>query len=75
VESVPHHDGHIWQVVWHNLDFLANILSMAEVQKVCRITMDTSVKAAMDLHRQDGTTIMKFQEYQSALYYYHTGQL
>jgi hypothetical protein len=58
--------------VWFNTDSLANILSMAEVRKKCRITMDTSVEASMDVHRQDGS-IMKFKEYRSGLYYYDTG--
>jgi hypothetical protein len=59
--------------VWYNPDSLANILSMAEVRRVCRITMDTSVEASMDVHRRDGS-IMKFREYQTGLYYYDTGQ-
>jgi hypothetical protein len=54
--------------VWFNKESLANILSMAAVRKVCRITMDTSVEAAMNVHRKDGT-IMKFKEYKSGLYY------
>jgi hypothetical protein len=58
--------------VWFNPDSLANILSMAAVRKVCRITMDTSVEAAMHVHRKDGT-IMKFAEYTSGLYYYDVG--
>jgi hypothetical protein len=55
--------------VWYNADSLANILSMAAVQKTCRITMDTSVEAAMNVHRKDGS-MMKFPEYKSELYYY-----
>jgi hypothetical protein len=47
--------------IWYNTDSLANILSMAAVRKVCHITMDTSVEAAMSVHQKDGT-IMKFQE-------------
>ena len=47
--------------VWFNPASLANILSMAAVRKVCRITMDTSVEAAMNVHRKDGTN-MKFKE-------------
>ena len=58
--------------VWFNPASLANILSMAAVRKKCRITMDTSVEAAMHVHRQDGT-IMKFQEYRSGLYFYDAG--
>ncbi len=59
--------------VWYNPHSLANILSMAEVRKVCRITMDTSVEAAMHVHRKDGT-IMKFEEYRSGLYFFDTQQ-
>jgi hypothetical protein len=58
--------------VWFNTDSLANILLMAAVRKVCRITMDTSVEATMNVHRKDDT-IMKFKEYKSGLYYYDTG--
>jgi hypothetical protein len=42
---------------------------MAAVRKICRITMDTSVEAAMSVHRVDGS-IMKFREFKSGLYYY-----
>jgi hypothetical protein len=59
--------------IWLNTDSLANILSMAAVRKVCRITMDTSVEAAMIVHRKDGS-IMKFKEYKSGLYYYDAGK-
>jgi hypothetical protein len=57
--------------VWFNPNSLANILSMAKVRKVCRITMDTSVEPAMSVHRRDGS-IMKFNEYKSGLYYFDT---
>jgi hypothetical protein len=56
--------------VWFNEDSLANILSMAAVRKVCRITMDTFIEAAMHVHRKDGT-VMTFKEYKSGLYYYN----
>jgi hypothetical protein len=36
--------------VWFNEESLADILSMAAVQKVCPITMDTSVEPAMHVH-------------------------
>jgi hypothetical protein len=57
--------------VWFNPNSLANILSIAEVRKVCRITMDTSVEPAMYVHRRDGS-IMKFNEYKSGLNYFDT---
>jgi uncharacterized protein (DUF2164 family) len=46
---------------------------MVAVRKVCRITMETLVKAAMHVHQKDATTVMKFKEYRSGLYYYNTG--
>jgi hypothetical protein len=55
--------------VWYNPESLANILSMAEVSKVCRITMDTFVTKAMHVHRADGS-LMTFQEYSNGLYFY-----
>jgi hypothetical protein len=58
--------------VWFNDRLLANILSVAAVRKVCRITMDTSVKAAMHVHRKDGT-VMTFKDYRSGLYCYNAG--
>jgi hypothetical protein len=65
--------GHVQNFghVWFNPNSLANILSMAEVRKVCRITMDTSVEPAMSVHPRDGS-IMKFNEYKSGLYYFDT---
>ena len=55
--------------VWYNQDSLANILSLASVCKVCRVTMDTETEPAMLVHRKDGS-IMKFQGFKSGLYYY-----
>ena len=55
--------------VWYNPKSIANILSLAAVRKVCRITMDTAVEAAMIVHKRDGLT-MKFKEFSSGLYYY-----
>ena len=57
--------------VWYNEKSLANILSMAEVRKMCRITTDTSVEAALTVHRKDGT-LMKFREYKTGLYFFDT---
>ena len=46
---------------------MANILSLAEVRKVCRVTMDSSDEPAMIVHRLDGSE-MKFTEHDSGLY-------
>jgi hypothetical protein len=53
--------------VWFNEESIANILSLADVRKVCRVTMDTSEEPALCIHRLDGT-IMKFVEHLSGLY-------
>ena len=54
---------------WYSPTSLANILSLAEVRKKFRVTMDTSVEPAIVVHRKNGTK-MKFSEYKSGLYYY-----
>jgi hypothetical protein len=55
--------------VWYNTQSLANILSMAEVRKRNRITMDTDVEPAFLVHRHD-RSIMRFIEYRTGLYYF-----
>jgi hypothetical protein len=57
--------------VWFNSNSLANILSMAEVRKVCKITINTSIEAAMNVHHRDGS-IMKLIKYRMGLYYFKT---
>ena len=42
---------------------------MAAVRKDCRVTMDTDIKACMNVHKKKGS-IMEFREYSSGLYYY-----
>ena len=53
--------------VWYNRHSIANILSMHEVRRVCRVTMDTSIEPTLCVHRLDGS-IMKFEEQESGLY-------
>ena len=55
--------------VWYNPESMANILSLQQVRKVCRVTMDTNLEPALIVHRRDGTT-MKFMEYSNGLYYF-----
>ena len=55
--------------VWVNPASMANILSLAHVTSVCRITMDSDVENALLLHQKDGS-IMKFSKMSSGLYYY-----
>ena len=56
--------------VWYNPKSLANILSMAAVRRRFRITMDTSVDAAMIIHLPSGEKL-RFAEGPSGLYYYN----
>lgn len=55
--------------VWYNEGSLANILSMAAVRRICRITMDTQVEAAIYVHKANGQVI-KFLESSNGLYYH-----
>ena len=54
-------------VVWYNPESIANILSLADVRKVCRVTLDTSSEPALCVNRFDGS-VMKFTEHDSGLY-------
>ncbi len=56
--------------VWYNSKSLANILSMAAVRRRFRITMDSSVDAAMIIHLPSGKKL-RFAEGPSGLYYYN----
>jgi Zinc knuckle len=58
--------------IWYNEDSIANIFSLSEVQKKCKVTMDTSVEPALVVHRKDGTTI-KCLEHKDGLYVYDAG--
>ena len=55
--------------VWFNAHSIANILSLSEVSHVCRVTMDTHDQRAINVHRNDGSTIV-FSEHPSGLYVY-----
>lgn len=57
--------------VWFNPDFIANILSLSYVRKVCRVTMDTADESSMIVHRLDGAQ-MKFREHTCGLYMFST---
>lgn len=52
--------------VWYNSQSIANLLSLAKVRKVCRVTMDTSQEPALLVHRLD-RLLMKFVEHPSGL--------
>ncbi len=56
-------------IVWYNPSSIANILSLADVRKVCRVTLDTSDEPSICVHRLDGS-IMKFAEHASGLCVY-----
>ena len=56
--------------VWYNSMSIANILSLADVRKICRVTMDSRDEPAIHVHRLDGS-IMTFSEHESGLYVYN----
>ena len=55
--------------VWYDPKSLTNILSLAAVRKICRITMDSNIEPSLNVHRTNGT-IMKFVEHTNGLYYH-----
>jgi hypothetical protein len=59
--------------VWYNEKSLANILSLAEVRKICRVTMDTSEAAELVVYKHNGDKL-RFIESGNGLYYYDTAQ-
>ena len=56
--------------VWYNERSLANILSLAQVQDKCRVTMDTKAESAFLVHRSNRTN-MKFVKHVTGLYYHN----
>lgn len=59
--------------VWYNKQSIANILSLADVRKVCTVTMDTAKEPAINVQRKDGS-IMSFVEHPSGLYVYDSNK-
>ena len=58
------------EAVWFNPHGLANIMSLDNVTKYFRITMDTEAEKAMLLHKDDGHTI-KFTPTGKGLYHHN----
>jgi hypothetical protein len=56
--------------VWYNPDSIANVLSLAQVRRVRRVTMDTDVSPAFHVHKLDGSGTTTFHEHASGLYLY-----
>jgi hypothetical protein len=56
--------------VWYKKGSLANILSIAAIRKICRVTMDTLAEATIIVHKHNGNQ-MKFLESKTGLYYYN----
>ena len=54
--------------VWYNPNSIANILSLAQVRLVRRVTMDTDDLPAFHVHKLDGTGTTVFAEHESGLY-------
>lgn len=58
--------------VWYNERSLANILSLAQVRRVCRVTMDSAKDAAFIVHRHNKSPLV-FTESPTGLYYHDAG--
>jgi hypothetical protein len=58
--------------VWFNRNSVANIFSLAQVRKHCRVTMDTGLANSITVHKADGSTIV-FVETDAGLYVHDTG--
>jgi hypothetical protein len=58
-------------VVWYNPDSIANILSLSEVRRVCRVTMDTKKEPSITIHKTNGKKMI-FREHTDGLYYFDT---
>jgi Reverse transcriptase (RNA-dependent DNA polymerase) len=54
--------------VWYNPDSIANVLSLAEVRRIRRVTMDTAQSPAFIVHRPAGKDPLIFSEHASGLY-------
>jgi hypothetical protein len=54
--------------VWFNEDSIANILSLADVRKARRVTMDSADDTAFHVHKPDGSGYARFEEHPSSLY-------
>ncbi|KAG7373305.1 reverse transcriptase RNA-dependent DNA polymerase [Nitzschia inconspicua] len=62
-------DLHGLGTVWLDDRSLANIISLAHLASVCRVTMDSAVEKAFRVYRNDGS-ILLFREYKNGLYYH-----
>jgi hypothetical protein len=60
--------------VWFNPESIANILSLADVCRVRRVTMDSALHSAICVHRKDGS-IMKFEAHPSGLYVFNANSV
>lgn len=57
--------------VYFNQHSMANILSLAQVRRVCRVTFDSSVDNTITVYRQNGSR-MFFREHETGLYVHDT---
>jgi hypothetical protein len=58
--------------VWYNPQSIANILSLSDVRKARRVTMDSNNDVALHVHLLDGSGYLRFKEHESGLYLHDT---
>lgn len=54
--------------VWYNPESLANVLSLAQVRRLRRVTLDTAIAPTFKVHHVDGISTTEFIEHASGLY-------
>ena len=57
-------DTKVFEQVWFNHKSIANIFSLVNVVKYARVTMDSSDKNSIFVHREDGM-VVEFKQYKS----------
>ena len=60
--------------VFHNTNYLANILLFAAVARIFRITIDTDINSTINVQLDAGTRI-KFKQCSRGIYYYDTNNM
>jgi hypothetical protein len=56
--------------VWYNPESIANVLSLAQVRRLRRVTMDSDSSPAFHVHKLDGSGTTMFTKHESGLYLY-----
>ena len=53
--------------IWYTLDSVGNILALCDIQRLCRVTLDTATEAAFLMHLPNNV-VLRFIEHDNGLY-------